>query len=57
MRFSIMFSIFERTFILSLGGEIQRNEPEELEHHDLTAHHELSTMGFQPNEEWEDDDE
>lgn len=58
MKLSLILSVFDRHYIVSLGSEVQHPETEEVEHHDLTVYHERSSIGFQPNDgEWEDDNE
>lgn len=61
MKLSVILSVFERHFIVSLGSEMQHGIRQEEEYVpdrvELQSAVERARVGFQPNGEGEDDDE
>ena len=63
MKLSVILSVFERHYVVSLGGEVQHEaqhgpieEPDDPDRVELQTASTRATVGFRPNDK-EDDDE
>lgn len=57
MKVSLVISVFDRHFVFSIGGEVQQESYREMEGVELHSQTEIRRTGFQPNPEWEDDED
>jgi len=56
MKLSIILSVFERHYVVSLGSEVQHNEQHDPDRVELHSAPEYASVGFRPNDEEDDDD-
>lgn len=57
MRISLIVSLFERSWVLSLGTEYSKDETLIHDGVELQSNTEVRQAGFRPNEEWEGEDD
>jgi len=57
MKISLVISVFDRHFVFSIGGEVQQEAYAQRDGVELHSQTEIRRTGFQPNPEWEDDED